>query len=96
MGSSAAPMKRGLTHAEAADYCGTTVANFDQQVAAKRLPAALSLVGRKKVWDRVALDRALDAMSGVSAELTTEQRKREAVKRILADAGKNAVRHKAG
>lgn len=92
----ASAIKRGLNHAEAAEYCGMTVPQFDAQVSAKILPSKLSLVGRKPVWDRVALDRALDAMSGVSAELTTEQRKREAVKRIVANAGKNAVRHKAG
>lgn len=96
MATSALPMRRGLTHAEAADYCGMTVSNFDLQVSTKRLPGALPYAGRRKVWDRVELDRALDDMSGIAAELTTEQRKREAVKRIVANAGKNAVRHKAG
>ena len=78
--------RRGLSHEEAAAYCGLSVGAFDLQVRAGLFPPSLPFAGRRKVWDLHAIDRALDAMSGLSMKQSEEQRKKEALERILRDA----------
>jgi hypothetical protein len=51
-------MKRGLSLEEAAAYVGLSPGPFLQQVALGRMPKPHQY-GRRRVWDRIALDRAL-------------------------------------
>lgn len=55
---------RGLNREQAALYVGLSVSTFNKLVAARVLPAALAF-GRRRVWDRRSLDKALDGMSGI-------------------------------
>lgn len=48
---------RGLCRVEAARYIGVSPTKFDEMVAASRMPPAKRIDARK-VWDRLALDRA--------------------------------------
>jgi excisionase family DNA binding protein len=59
--SSLAP--RGLSRVEAAAYLGVGVSKFDQMVADGRMPGPKRIDGRK-VWDRIGLDHAFDALPG--------------------------------
>lgn len=52
---------RGLSHEQAAAYIGVSVTLFTTMVDDGRMPAAKRLNGRK-VWDRLALDRAFAAI----------------------------------
>ncbi len=69
---------RLLTRAEAATYLGRSARTFDAEVAEGVWPSAIRS-GRKKVWDRVALDRKVDLYSGFQTktenhhEVTTEK-----------------------
>ena len=51
---------RGLPHNVAAQYLGLTKAAFDEEVKAGRLPPPIYPQRRPQVWDRVAIDEALD------------------------------------
>ncbi len=51
---------RGLKHADAATYVGLTQSAFDAEVRAKRLPPPIYPSRKPQVWDRLALDEALD------------------------------------
>lgn len=55
---------RGLDLDLAAAYVGLSAPSFLAQVEAGRLPPPTSH-GRRRVWDRVALDRAMDRLSGL-------------------------------
>ncbi|HWB48351.1 MAG TPA: hypothetical protein VG651_04515 [Stellaceae bacterium] len=57
-------LPRGLCRAAAAQYVGVGVSMFDRLVKGGRLPRPISIGGRK-VWDRAALDRSFNALSGV-------------------------------
>jgi predicted DNA-binding transcriptional regulator AlpA len=50
----------------AAQYCDLSVAAFEREVAAGRLPMPVSLGGREH-WCKAALDKALDAIVGDDA-----------------------------
>lgn len=52
---------RGLSRVEAAAYVGVGPTLFDQQVAARVMPKPRK-VGRRLIWDRRQIDRALDAL----------------------------------
>ena len=54
-------LPRGLTRAQAAAYVGVGATLFDQLVAARLMPAA-KRVRRRRIWDRLALDRAFAAL----------------------------------
>jgi predicted DNA-binding transcriptional regulator AlpA len=54
---------RGLRREEAAAYVGVGVSLFDQMVADGRMPKPKRINGAV-VWDRLALDRAFDALPG--------------------------------
>jgi predicted DNA-binding transcriptional regulator AlpA len=60
---------RGLSLAQAAAYVGLSPNTFKFHVDAGKYPQPAS-VGRRKLWDRKALDLALDKVSGLSAEST--------------------------
>lgn len=54
---------RMLSKRMAAAYCGLAVADFDRAIAAGQLPEGTQLAGRE-VWCRLALDAALDRLTG--------------------------------
>jgi excisionase family DNA binding protein len=56
---------RGLNRDQAARYVGLSLTTFLRLVAEGYLPAALHF-GRRRVWDRRALDEALDHLSGIA------------------------------
>lgn len=58
--SSLAP--RGLTLDQAAEYCGVGTSTFNALVAKGDMPAPIAW-GRRRVWDRAAIDKRLDAVS---------------------------------
>jgi predicted DNA-binding transcriptional regulator AlpA len=57
---------RGLSREAAAQYIGVSVGKFDQMTKDGRMPKPIRIDGRK-VWDRLALDRAFDALGGPAA-----------------------------
>lgn len=57
--------KRGLSRSEAAEYVGLSVGSFDAQVNIGNLPQPIAF-GKRLVWDRAALDHALDILSGLT------------------------------
>lgn len=56
---------RGLSTGEAAAYVGLSERSFLAEVQAGRYPNALPLKTDRLVWDRRALDIALDKLSGL-------------------------------
>ena len=56
-----APVRRGLSRAEAAEYIGLGTTKFDALVNDGRMPKPKRIDGRT-VWDRVAVDRAFDEL----------------------------------
>ncbi len=57
---------RLMSGAEAAAYLGLQPPTFSQWVAAGRVPKPLPGTRR---WDRVALDQALDKLSGIASSI---------------------------
>lgn len=64
---------RLMTRAEAAAYCSMSPSRFSQLVKAGTMPAAIPGTTR---YDRIAIDRALDKLSGLhsDADLSPLQR----------------------
>ncbi|MFZ2869361.1 helix-turn-helix transcriptional regulator [Zavarzinia sp.] len=56
---------RMLSRDQAAAYLGVSVGTFTREVAAGQWPQPLDR-GRRKTWDRFALDRTLDERMGVA------------------------------
>lgn len=56
-----APVRRGLSRAEAAEYIGIGTTKFDSLVQDGRMPKPKRIDGRT-IWDRVAIDRAFDVL----------------------------------
>ncbi len=54
---------RMMKRATAAAYCELSVAGFEREIAAGRLPTPSILDGREH-WCRAALDKALDIITG--------------------------------
>ena len=52
---------RGLPRVLASEYIGCSPRKFDAMVAAGDMPQP-RLIGAKKVWDRVELDEAFEAL----------------------------------
>lgn len=61
---------RLLNHGEAATYCGMTAPHFDAHIA-PHVPALA--FGRKRLWDRAALDAHLDRLSGIGQNQFTAE-----------------------
>lgn len=64
--------RRCFNRREAASYVGLSVGSFDKLVRQAVLPGPIEFLGRK-VWDRHALDRAIDHSSGVSSGFNDAQ-----------------------
>lgn len=56
---------RLLSRAEAAAYCGYSPEHFSRLVAKGLFPAALPRIKR---WDKAAIDRTLNELSGITPE----------------------------
>ena len=82
---------RGLSLAEAAAYVGLSVTKFEQRVKLGALPKALPF-GPPRVWDRKALDLALDRHSKLPAESQPDADKAKA--RGAWNARQDALRHR--
>jgi predicted DNA-binding transcriptional regulator AlpA len=61
---------RGLSREAAAQYTGIGVGMFDRLVKDGRLPKPIRIGGRK-VWDRHAVDDAIDRLSGTTRGVKT-------------------------
>jgi predicted DNA-binding transcriptional regulator AlpA len=59
---------RLLSHRLAAEYCGMSVPHFDNHIGSQVPPMAF---GRKKLWDRRAIDEWLDRRGGLGEAPTT-------------------------
>ena len=59
--------RRCFDRKEAASYIGVSPPTFDKLVRAGTMPAPIELLGRK-VWDVRAVDRVLDAESGINPD----------------------------
>lgn len=57
---------RMMTRGRAAHYCDLSEAEFEREVAAGRLPLPVKL-GKKEHWSRVALEEAIERMTGEAA-----------------------------
>lgn len=57
---------RGLARTAAAEYIGISASKFDELVADGRMPPPKE-IGRRRVWDRHALDDAFSALEEPSA-----------------------------
>lgn len=57
----------------AAAYVGLSPNSFDAEVARGTFPAPVKVACRRKLWDRVALDRRLDQLSGIAPSSTSEK-----------------------
>jgi predicted DNA-binding transcriptional regulator AlpA len=53
---------RGLCREAAAAYIGVSASKFDDMVKDGRMPAPIP-VDARRIWDRVALDHAFDALA---------------------------------
>jgi len=62
---------RGLCREAAAQYVGVSAGKFDEMVGDGRMPTAIPVDGRK-VWDRRALDRAFDQLSGADGDTAND------------------------
>jgi predicted DNA-binding transcriptional regulator AlpA len=76
---------RGLSRKEAADYCGLALSTFDARVGDGSLPGPV-FPGRCRIWDRLALDRAMNFLSGFVDEPSNGAE----------DAALRAIRHGGG
>lgn len=56
---------RGLSLEEAAAYVGLSPGAFLKAVAAKLYPDHLPCHGERRIWDRLALDHAMNRLSGL-------------------------------
>ena len=65
------PVKRGLSRPEAAGYIGVSPSTFDKMIAVGKMPKPIH-VGTRNIWDRVALNRAFDALTGNDSAETNE------------------------
>lgn len=55
-----------MRQADAAEYCGLSVAAFEREVYAGRLPPAIRFGGRDH-WRKKQIDAALDVLTGDAA-----------------------------
>lgn len=53
---------RMMLRPRAAHYCGLTLADFEREIGAGRLPLPVLLAG-KEHWDRATLDESLDRIA---------------------------------
>lgn len=84
---------RVLRREDAARYCGLTESKFGKLVRLGRLPKPLPF-GNPHVWDKRALDAAIDRASELPSANHVEGGAGSAALRAL-NASKDALRHKA-
>lgn len=84
-------MPRGLSRKEAAAYCGLPPATFDARVADETLPGPMFPQARRRIWDRLALDRAMNLLSGIP-EPSSNAAEEAALRAIRHGGGKRALR----
>ena len=58
---------RLLDRQAAAEYVGLGATTFDGEVQAGTLPGPVQFACRRRLWDRAALDKRLDEISGLDA-----------------------------
>jgi predicted DNA-binding transcriptional regulator AlpA len=58
---------RALSRDAAAEYIGVSPGTFNKLVSEGRMPVSVRLYGRL-LWDRVALDRAFDALANAEID----------------------------
>ena len=63
--------RRVYSRSEAASYVGVSPGFFDKLVRRGAMPPPLQMLGVRR-WDRAALDRALDMMSGLVHHAETD------------------------
>ena len=63
--------RRCYDRKEAASYVGVSPPTFDKLVDDGSMPQPIQFLGRK-VWDKHALDRAIDLMSGLDSTSPTD------------------------
>jgi hypothetical protein len=80
---------RGLSRRAAAEYCGLAPSTFDARVGDGSLPGPV-FPGRCRIWDRLALDRALNSLSGLADEPNVAEE--AALRAIRHGGGKRALR----
>jgi hypothetical protein len=56
------PQPRGLCREQAAAYVGVSPSKFDELVKDHFMPPPIP-IGARRLWDRLALDRAFDALA---------------------------------
>ena len=78
-----------MTRELAAYYCGISPNTFDARIEAGTYPAGIH-VGGRVVWDKVALDMALDIEAGTVTQSPLDLQRAELDRRY--GNGKNAVR----
>lgn len=89
---------RLLSRRDAQAYLGLGRDTFGALVEAGTLPPPLRLPRGRRLWDRVALDRAVDALSGIAADSAPdpEAQALEALRRARQSGpGRAALRHPA-
>ncbi len=64
-----------MKRATAAQYCDISIASFEREIVAGRLPAGVIFGGREH-WHREALDRALLAIAGADTDSIEEELRR--------------------
>jgi hypothetical protein len=80
---------RGLSRRAAAEYCGLPVSTFDARANEGSLPGPV-FRGRRRVWDRIALDHALNSLSGIADE-PSNRAEEAALRAIRHGSGKRAL-----
>ena len=69
---------RLLSREQAAEYVGLSPSQFDAEVRAGTFPRPFPLARTRRVlWDKAALDRALDARMSVTVEVEGFDERRE-------------------
>ena len=62
---------RGLSRAQAASYIGVGVSLFDELVASRAMPPA-KVIKSRRVWDRLAIDKAFSALPNADGSVPEE------------------------
>ena len=83
-------LPRGLSRRDAAEYCGLGLSTFNARVAEGALPGPI-FHGRCRVWDRLALDRAINCLSGI-ADQPSNAAEEAALRAIRHGGGERALR----
>jgi predicted DNA-binding transcriptional regulator AlpA len=67
---------RGLSRVEAAAYVGVSAGKFDDMVTDGRMPKPIE-IDTRRIWDRLAIDRAFSELGGDARSIWDELLKGE-------------------